>query len=395
MNGNRREPPSSDRGGFRLRAHHRGWFALAIGLSVAVTTAAHARGEPQRANAPVVEILTIGPGDSVFERFGHAAICLRYPGKPADNVCLNYGDTDFSRPASLTWDFLRGKAKFWVTPSSPSTMVGFYRSQDRTIWRQELPLTSAEARAIEEKLRFDLDEPNRVYVYHHYFDNCTTRIRDLIDAAVGGKLREGSGTATGRSFREISRDGFAERHWLLAMSDVFLGRDADRSVSIWDSLFLPVNLRDRLEETLGAAPVLMYERRGGPLGSNTPSERWRFFAFGLLLALIAGLPRYLRRRGRWGLGIAVLPLGLIGAVIWGVAAITPLSELRYNEALFVFVPFDVLLPFWSERRRRRYAQLRVGVLLVVAVLSIAGVFVQPLWGLIALAFGPLAIAALR
>src|SRR5262245_47152485 len=66
-----------------------------------------------RASAPpVVELYTMGPGDELFSAFGHAAVCVLDERTPAGR-CYNYGTADFRTPLPLTWNFVRGRARFW------------------------------------------------------------------------------------------------------------------------------------------------------------------------------------------------------------------------------------------------------------------------------------------
>ena len=82
------------------------------------------------------------------------------------------------------------------------------------MWSQKLDLLPEQARKIEARLWSDIKEENRYYIYHHFDDNCTTRLRDMIDEATGGKLREGSGGAHPLTFRQFGASGLAAKHVL-------------------------------------------------------------------------------------------------------------------------------------------------------------------------------------
>ena len=76
------------------------------------------------------------------------------------------------------------------------------------------------------------------------------------------------------------------------------------------------------------------------------------------------------------------------------AIVSTLGELRYNEALLVFFPGDLALPFLSPARRQGYARVRVAIMMMASLLMAVGLLVQPLWVPILLAFSPLFIVAL-
>ena len=87
----------------------------------------------------------------------------------------------------------------------------------------------------------------------------------------------------------------------------------------------------------------------------------------------------------------MIPLVVWGLVIWGLVIISAVPSLRFNEAIFVLMPIDLIIPFLGPRKRRLYALGRVGVLLLSSILCAIGVFAAPLWVPILTAFLPLAI----
>lgn len=380
-----------------MRSGHllRGLAPLMAGM---VVLAASSPAAGDEGPIPVIELYTMGQGKHLVEAFGHVALCACYPepgeegcvparprprrqrpGSPK-NVCYNYGTTDFAHPLSLGWGFLRSRAEFWVEPWDPARMVMIYTKFDRSLWLQRLDLTPAQAHKVAELLAYDVLPENRNYNYHHFYENCATRVRDIIDAATGGKLRENSAHKPGPSFRDYSRRGFAGFTWMLVVTDLIMGRKGDIVPTLWQAMFLPRYLRQQVTDQLGVEPVLIYERKGPPF-DDEPGNRGRGWI--MLFALIALIPivatRVTGRYQRLGLIPATSILFALGLTIWGMAAVSTLDELRYNEALFVFVPFDIVLPFLGAARRLRYAQIRFAALMLVSVLVGVGLFLQPLW----------------
>jgi hypothetical protein len=342
---------------------------------------------------PAIELVTFGVGGLIFEKWGHAALCLRYhrPEHPA--VCFNYGVTDFSGGAAMVWRFMRSRQRFWVEPMSYASMYGFYEWEDRDIWIQTLPVTGAQARAIEAKLWSDIQEANRYYVYDHFLDNCTTRLRDIIDQATGGALRTGSEVRSPLSFRELGRRGLAEMPPLLLLSDVVTGRQLDERPTAWQAMFLPELLRRHVEVAMGAAPRLVYQRQGPAFPVDGPSWRLELLGAGLALALLLALARWRQRLETQAVAAVAVELVVLGAIVWSVAIASSIDAVRYNEALLVVTPLDAVLPFLAGARRRRYALVRVGLLALVSLLAAIGVFHQPLWILILVVFAPMAVFA--
>lgn len=355
--------------------------------------------------APIIELFTMGPGALFVEKFGHAAMCVRWPRgaidpeteRPRRDTCYNYGTTNFKAPLSLGWGFLRGNAAFWVEKWPRARMIRHYIAKDRSIYVQTFDagnMAPARRQQMADKLEWDARAENRYYRYHHFHDNCTTRVRDILNDAVGGKLREVTGARPGPTFREYGRMGFAEDEWLLVMSDFAMGPPGDEQPDGWQVMFLPRYLRAAVEEKLGVPARVVYERRGPAFPQSGSSGGGWTLLIGFAIALPAIVTRALRRRQRLGLGISAGLLGFIGLLLWFVAVASTLPELRWNLALLIFVPFDFALPFLAAARRRRYAQLRLCTLLVLAVVLAVGIFSQPLWFAILFALPTLGVAAL-
>src|SRR6185436_5612294 len=279
----------------------------------------------------------------------HGAICLRYHDPRNQPVCFNYGVTSFGDGPVLFWRFLRSAQRFWVEPSPWRRMIGFYTGEDRDIWSQRLPLTGEQARAIEARLWDSLREDRRFYTYDHFRDNCSTRLRDLIDEVTGGKLRAGADEPYPLTYRELGRRGLVELPPLLVLSDFLIGRPADERPTLWAAMFRPDVLRRAVEERLGAAPQRIYERRGPPFPASGSSGRLELAAIGLVLALPLLLARGL---ARLALIAAAAHLALWGAIVWAAVILSPIPDVRWNEAVLVVTPLDAALPLLGPALRR-------------------------------------------
>jgi len=401
---------------------------LVVGCWVAAAGVAHAQPAhltpaelPANAivehEAPAIDLLTFGVGERIFETFGHAALCLRYANPDHPGVCFNYGVTDFTAGSVMIWDFVRMQQRFWAEPTSRSSMIEFYEAEDRDIWVQTLPIHGAQARALEDKLWHDVEEANRYYIYDHFYDNCTTRLRDEIDVATGGALRAGSDARYPWTFRELGRRGLADLPALLAISDLVIGRKIDDLPTVWEAMFLPDIFRQQIEIKLHVAPELVYrrqgralptllgDRRGGPAdGVRATGERPRatgdstgrlgLLAIGIVLALPLVVAQWRRRWQAAALAWATLGLVALGGVVWGLVILSSIPAVRYNEAVLVMVPLDLALPWLGAVARRRYAQLRIAVLGLVSLLAAIGVLHQPLSIPILVVFLPMLTIAL-
>jgi hypothetical protein len=374
--------------------------ALAVVLATSVVHAQPIRVpsgelEPGRVELapPSIDLVTFGVGDRIFEKFGHAALCIRYNDPQRGPVCFNYGVTDFDEGPAMIWSFLRSKQKFWVEPTELGSLVGFYRREDRDIWIQTLPLTGDQAREIEDKLWSDIEEEHRFYVYDHFLDNCTTRLRDMIDHATGGKLRAGSDAAFPMTFRSLVYRGLAGLSPLIGLADFITGRQLDRRPTLWQAMFHPDIFRQMVAINLGVEPRLLYKRKGPDFAHDGPTGRVPLLGLSLVFALPLLLAQWRRRGEKLALIWSTLYLALWGVLVWTLVCVSSIEAVRWNEVVFVVMPLDLALPVLGEVRRRRYARIRVVGLLLASVLCAVGVLRQPLWIPILTAIMPLAIIA--
>ena len=375
---------------------------------------------------PVVELVTMGIGGLIWERHGHIAMCVRYE-NPREDVCYNYGIGDFRHPLKMTWGFFRGTNSFWVGKAARRDMLAIYQWADRTIWVQPLPLTPEQKTVVIAKLELDILDENKYYSYDHFWDNCTTRVRDIIDNAIGGKLKAMPGKVDeGRTFRDLARDGFYGMQIPLLITDFAMGRVTDQVPSYWERMFLPQYLREAVHELWGIEPTVEYQRRG-PLAEaealsefqrgvpgvkkpppldDGPNGKLKFVLFTLALTLPAWLFKALGRLNvaenikrifakleKPGLVFAFVPYLLLGVIFTFLAIISPLPYVRANESILVLFPGDLVLPFLSPQRRVQYARGRVAMLGLLFLLSLVNVIKQPIIPLLFWPLVPLAVVA--
>jgi hypothetical protein len=327
-----------------------------------------------------VDLYTVGPGGDLFSKFGHAALCVSGGDPPAEGVCYNYGTSDFSRPIGLGWEVVRGRSRFWVSVSDLPDMIASFEIEDRTIYRQMLPLTEKQASSLARILERDALPENRVYVYNHFLENCSTRPRDHIDEATGGVLRRVRLPGIG-SYRDYAAEGLSRASPLLvSASDFLMGRWVDRPIDAFAAMFIPDVLREGVASALGAAPRIVYERTGPSIPSRVESARAGTFVAAILLALSFGASLFFGPRvRRFFRKLGGTLLGSLGALLLVAALVSVLPELRRNELLPVLFPLDFFLRSSNRAFVASYSTMRLLVLALVAVLRGLGILTQPLW----------------
>lgn len=340
-------------------------------LAALAALALPASAAAQTSDDPEVALVTMGPGDDVFSRFGHAALCVRDSITPQGR-CYNYGTADFTTFQALIWDVLRGTARFWVSVSDePQTIAQYARVEDRTVYRQVLPYPPAARRRLVARLGLDALPEHRYYVYHHYRDNCSTRLRDHLDAVSEGALSAVRTQITPRTWRERTLEGFASDKRLLALAELLLGRALDAPMNRWEEMFLPSVLREEVRRATGAEPVVV-STRAHPVPPGEPG--WGIGLLACVSACLAALGFLAGQRRSRALALTarallVTALTLLGVIVWGLAAASALPELRSSAVLLVLTPTDIALGWSSTWARYGRARL-VGLVLVLGAWTI-------------------------
>lgn len=344
-----------------------------------------------------VLVLTMGPGDHPFARFGHNAIVLEWPRQA---VVYNFGTFAFDGMEGVK-DFMAGRFRYWLSISSLSRTAGFYQRQERSLVAQELDLTAEErARLADALIKNSLPE-NRYYDYDYYYDNCSTRVRDAIDRLLGGELERQLSNKPGRlTFREHTERLTADAGWLYFGLDLALGPLTDRPTTRWNDLFVPAELHDALAKTqrkLNGADVPLVKAEHVLLRDERPAMRMEpparvpvFAALGLVLGGVwAALGRAAARKrlsrvvfGAWSALLGLI-LGLLGTVFVVFWAFTKHWSAYRNENILVCPPWAlalVVLGIGVALGRPRAQRLAHGVLTLCAASSLLAIVLALLPG---------------
>jgi hypothetical protein len=257
-----------------------------------------ALGLPRQANAqpaPRIHILTFGPGDHPFFKFGHNAIWV----EPATGggAVFNFGTFAFDSP-SLIPKFIQGRFYYWLSVAGISDTLWGYTSANRTVQSQELNLSDQQALDLQRRLELNARPENREYLYDYFSDNCSTRVRDSLDASLGGDLKRSLESKPSLlSFRQHALRLTEEVWWeYIALHFALSGR-TDFAATRWQETFVPqvfqqairdvLIVRDGVTVPLVKSEKVMYAAPGREPPADVPPARNKlFFAAGLLCALL-------------------------------------------------------------------------------------------------------------
>jgi hypothetical protein len=351
-----------------------------------------------------VYLVTIGPGDQVWEKFGHNAVWIHDEPNHTD-IAYHWGVFDFADKDFIP-RFVQGRMRYSMGAFDMNETIEQYRLSNRTVWAQELNLTPAERQEIADFVAWNYRPENRLYHYDYFRDNCSTRVRDALDAALGGAImRETGNVPTGTTYR-FHTARLTQDDWPVFTGTMMgLGEPVDRPISAWEEMFLPVRLMDRLRSMRvarpgGTAPLVTNERvlfQASRAPEDTVVRRGIGGYLAIAAAIIAlGLALWLSG-GREGRSAGALALAALWSVIAGLggsflAGLWAFTDHRYsyrNENVLQLSPLSLILAalvirlIWKRRRSARSTTSRATLRFAIAIasLSVLGFMIQLLPGL--------------
>jgi hypothetical protein len=332
-------------------------------------------------SAPKVALVTFGPGRLYWERFGHNAIIVDDPAAGA-RITYNYGVFDFQEKHFLL-NFALGHMHFSLVADPVGADLATYVAEGRSVTVQMLNLTPAQARQLAAFLAWNAQPQNAEYRYDYFVNNCSTKVRDALNRALGGALERqlarqpGSHTYRFDAVRLISPD-----FWLAFGMDMGLGPSADGPLSLWQESFVPVVLsralrdvavRDTNGDTL---PLVSDEQvvlpgRLPPAPAAPPELLLPCLAVGMgLTALLLWLSHGKGRFCRTSFALLAVAWWLIcgfsGVVLAGLWGLSDHWAAWHNENLLLFDPLCLVLPvvWWRAPR----IALRLATLIAASAL---------------------------
>lgn len=335
--------------------------------------------DPDSGEAWRIGLLTIAPGSVYWQRFGHNAILVENT-VHGEAIAYNFGTFDFEQENFLL-NFLRGRMLYRLSAGDPGRELAGYVADGRGVTLAWLDLSPEQRYAVAEMLAENALPENAEYRYDYFADNCSTRVRDVIDRVLSGQGREQlRGRSEGATYRQLAlRYGRAEP-WMAIGMDLGLGRRADQPLSFWQQSFIPEQFerfaRELDNPETGRPLVADLETLHAVDAAPAQDAGWNWPWLLLVALLVAGLWIRATADGSATRSLAAL-VAIIGQVVvatigCGLAGLMFLSEhsmAAANENLLLFAPTALLLvpALW----RLRSGEPRGGVVMAWLGLSLA------------------------
>jgi len=306
---------------------------------------------------PVAYLVTVGPGDALWERFGHSLLWIHDPVAGTDQA-YNYGLFSFEQKHFLL-RFVMGHMDYWMAGWDVHRQIAEYRAQNRSVELQELSFAPDQVRQLQAFLQWNALPENRTYRYHYYRDNCATRVRDAIDRVLDGQLgRWARARTTDATYRDHTLRLTHDLFWASVGMDFGLGPSADVPLTASQAMFIPMEMAKELRsfrvrtEGGDSVPLIRSERTlytatRPAVPDRTPRRLGTFaLAGGLMGLLFWWIGRQRSVHGLLVLGIPWLALtGSLGTLLAFLWAFTDHVDTAWNANLLLASPLHLTLAF--------------------------------------------------
>ena len=225
----------------------RRFFLLILGFMAVTNVMAEENGinHLEQFDSIEVSLLTCSPHEEIYSLYGHSALRwhdMRQNGLNAGNdIVFNWGIFNFNKPYFVL-RFVFGLTDYELGPIPYQPFCNYYQEWGSSVTEQVLNLTPEEKMRLQAALAENLKPENRIYRYNYFYDNCSTRPRDIIEKCLNGRLEYAQREDYTPSYREMVSLCTRNHPWATFGNDMLLGVKADFATDLREQEFLPENL---------------------------------------------------------------------------------------------------------------------------------------------------------
>ena len=333
-----------------------------------------------------VSLLTCSPHEEIYSLYGHSA--LRWHSGDIDMV-FNWGMFSFNKPYFVL-RFVFGITDYELAAYPYERFWPYYQQWGSSITEQVLNLTNDEKRKLQQALAENLKPDHRVYRYNFFYNNCSTKPRDMIEGCINGEVIYNSREDFEPTFREMVRECNRYHLWSKFGNDMLLGLKADFKTNRTEQEFLPMNLmqdfsRAQIYKNGEYRPLVKEQRllvapgvqQIEPDFTLSPTEAAIVL---LLLSLAIALYEWKRMKtAKWWDVLLMVLQGLTGIVLTVmIFSQHPTTSLNLNLLLFNPLPL-LFIPSIIKCKRELWRKTLLVMLILFAIGGIFQSYAEGLW----------------
>jgi len=344
------------------------YIVLTFILSVVNATAgAQSMTNPDRIQ---ISLLTCSPGKEVWAQYGHTAIRY-YDKESGEDLAINYGIFSLDQTYFIP-RFVLGMTDYRMGVQPMDMFLAQYSYEGRGVVEQVLNLSAEDKEVIYKALQENMKPENVVYRYNYFFDNCTTRARDMLVNHLHGKVVYPPAEEDA-TFRSMIHKWNNKYEWSQFGEDLLLGVNADRKTTKSEQQFLPENLRSDFDKARYNGKPLVKETNVlldaetevvEPVFPLSPLSIALIFA---VISLVMMLFSYRRQQVYWAWDLALmLTSGLMG-IIFFVMIFSQHPCVSLNFILLFFNPLPLFFLYSTIKKKKVIWWKIWGVLIILGL----------------------------
>ena len=344
------------------------YIVLTFILSVVnATVGAQSMTNPDRIQ---ISLLTCSPGKEVWAQYGHTAIRY-YDKESGEDLAINYGIFSLDQTYFIP-RFVLGMTDYRMGVQPMDMFLAQYSYEGRGVVEQVLNLSAEDKGVIYKALQENMKPENVVYRYNYFFDNCTTRARDMLVNHLHGKVVYPPAEEDA-TFRSMIHKWNNKYEWSQFGEDLLLGVNADRKTTKSEQQFLPENLRSDFDKASYNGKPLVKETNilldaetevAEPAFPLSPLSIALIFA---VISLVMMLFSYRRQQVYWAWDLALmLTSGLMG-IIFFVMIFSQHPCVSLNFILLFFNPLPLFFLYSTIKKKKVIWWKIWGVLIILGL----------------------------
>ena len=344
------------------------YIVLTFILSVVnATVGAQSMTNPDRIQ---ISLLTCSPGKEVWAQYGHTAIRY-YDKESGEDLAINYGIFSLDQTYFIP-RFVLGMTDYRMGVQPMDMFLAQYSYEGRGVVEQVLNLSAEDKEVIYKALQENMKPENVVYRYNYFFDNCTTRARDMLVNHLHGKVVYPPAEEDA-TFRSMIHKWNNKYEWSQFGEDLLLGVNADRKTTKSEQQFLPENLRSDFDKARYNGKPLVKETNvlldaetevAEPVFPLSPLSIALIFA---VISLVMMLFSYRRQQVYWAWDLALmLTSGLMG-IIFFVMIFSHHPCVSLNFILLFFNPLPLFFLYSTIKKKKVIWWKIWGVLIILGL----------------------------
>ena len=329
------------------------YIVLTFILSVVnATVGAQSMTNPDRIQ---ISLLTCSPGKEVWAQYGHTAIRY-YDKESGEDLAINYGIFSLDQTYFIP-RFVLGMTDYRMGVQPMDMFLAQYSYEGRGVVEQVLNLSAEDKEVIYKALQENMKPENVVYRYNYFFDNCTTRARDMLVNHLHGKIVYPPAEEDA-TFRSMIHKWNNKYEWSQFGEDLLLGVNADRKTTKSEQQFLPENLRSDFDKARYNGKPLVKETNvlldaetevAEPVFPLSPLSVALIFA---VISIVMMLFSYRRQQVYWAWDLALMLTSGIMGIIFFVMIFSQHPCVSLNFILLFFNPLPLFFLYSTIKKKK-------------------------------------------